>query len=70
MTILIIMISLVVLSQIGIFFYSRKLKKAHREHVLTRYKITNTREAWEVLQDPELSEADRAEIEKIYEAKD
>lgn len=70
MTILIIMISLVVLSQIGIFFYSRKLKKAHRKHVLTRYKITSAREAWQVLQDPDLPEADRLEIEKIYEGKD
>lgn len=59
----------VLVVQLGIFFYSRKLKKDNKNHVLNRYNIKSPKDAWEVLHNPDLPEEDRIEIEKIYSEK-
>lgn len=61
-----VLLILVLLSQVAIFFYTRKLKRENKNHVLNRYKIKSAKEAWEVLHDPDLPEEDRKEIERIY----
>jgi hypothetical protein len=67
---LIIFIAIVLAIQFLLFFYSRKLKKHNREHVLTRYNIKTAKEAWEYLQDPKIPEDDRLEIQEYYNEKD
>lgn len=64
-----VLMIIVLAAQVGIFFYSRKLKKENKNHVLHRYNIKTSKDAWEVLHDPDLPEEDREEIERIYNDK-
>ena len=64
---LVIFLVVVVVIQVAIFLYTRKLKQRNKEHVLTRYNINTAKDAWEQLQNPDLPEEDRDKIQKYYE---
>lgn len=69
MTRLIIFLVVVVAIQVAIYLYTRKLKQKNKQHVLTRYNISTPKEAWVLLQDPDLPEEDRQKIQEYYNAK-
>ena len=64
---LVIFLVVVIAIQVSIFLYTRKLKQKNKEHVLTRYNINTAKDAWEELQNPDLPEEDRDQIQKYYE---
>ena len=66
MTFLIILVSVALLLQVGLFFLIRKKKKKMKEGVMGRYNINNSSDAWRLLNDPSIPEEDRNEIEKLY----
>jgi len=66
MTFLIILVSLALLLQIGMFFLIRAKKKKMKEGVISRYNIKSSGDAWKLLNDPSIPEEDRMEIEKLY----
>ena len=68
MTKLIIFLVVVVAIQAAIFLYTRKLKKKNKQHVLTRYNVKTPKDAWVLLQDPDLPDEDRQKIQEYYNA--
>lgn len=54
--------------QIFMFFVIRQKKKQMKKNdILGKFGISSRSELFRMLQDPELSEEDRAELQKIYE---
>lgn len=66
MTFLIVLISLALLLQIGLFFLIRAKKKQMKEGVMGKYDIKSSADAWRLINDPSIPEEDRDEIEKLY----
>jgi len=67
MTLLIVVIVAVLLIQIGIFVMTRKkIKKERANSVVEKYKIKSSGDAWRVMNDMNVPEEDRNEIQAIY----
>ncbi len=66
MTFLIILVSLALLLQVGLFFIIRAKKKKMKEGVMSRYNIKSSADAWRLINDLSIPEEDRDEIEKLY----
>jgi len=62
-----ILLILVLLGQIVLFFYGRKIRKQTKNSVIERYNLKTPRDAWQAMADPNIPEEDRAEIRKLYE---
>lgn len=63
---LLIILTLVLLSQVVLYFYSRKLKKDLKNNVMEKYSLKTPKDAWNALADPEVPEEDKVEIRKYY----
>ena len=61
---------LALLSQVGLFLYSRKVKKGLKNNVIEKYQLRTPKDAWDALGDPEIPEEDKAEIKRLYEGKE
>lgn len=58
----------VLVLQIFMFFIIRRKKKQMKKNdILGKFGISSRSELFRMLQDPELSEEDRAKLQKIYE---
>jgi len=66
MTWLFIILTLALITQIALFFYSKKIKKELRNNVIERYNLKTPKDAWEALADPSINEKDKEEIKKYY----
>ena len=67
---LFIVLTLVLLSQVVLFLYSRKLKKELKDNVIEKYKLKTPKDAWDALANPDIPEEDKKEIQKYYEGKE
>ena len=63
---LFIILTIVLLSQVILFVYSRKLKKDLKNNVVEKYNLKTPKDAWDALADQEIPEEDKAEIRKFY----
>jgi len=70
MTFLIILVSLALLLQVGLFILIRARKKKLKEGVMGRYNIKSSADAWRLINDLSLPEDDRDEIERLYKGED
>ncbi len=71
MTVLIVVVIVLIAIQVGIFFYSRKLRKKLKEdNVLVKYDIKSRADAWKVLMSDETPNADKEEIERLMREDD
>lgn len=61
-----IILTLVLLSQVVLYIYSRKLKKDLKNNVVEKYNLKTPKDAWNALADPEIPEEDKVEIRKYY----
>ena len=66
MNILIGIVILALLLQIGLFFLIRSKKKELKSGVIERYNIKSPADAWRLINDLTIPEADRQEIERLY----
>jgi len=70
-TTLILLASVVILLQIGIFWMGSRLRKREKENsVVLKYNIDSRRKAWQLMQDESIPEADREEITRLYNEED
>ena len=67
---LLVILILALASQIGLFLYSRKVKKQIKESVIEKYKLKTPKDAWEALGNPGIPEEDKKEIKKYYEGEE
>lgn len=65
-----IILILALLTQIGLFFYSRKIKKGLKDGVIEKYKLRTPKDAWDALANPEIPDEDKEEIKKLYEGEE
>lgn len=65
-----IILLLALLSQIGLFLYSRKIKKGLKESVIEKYQLRTPKDAWDALANPEIPEEDKKEIKRLYEGEE
>jgi len=64
---LIVFVCIVLLLQIVLFFVIRKKRKEAKENsVIEKYNIRSSSDAFRLLQDPEIPEKDKLEIERLY----
>ena len=70
MTFLIILVSLALLLQVGLFILIRARKKKLKEGVMGRYNIKSSADAWRLINDLSIPEDDRDEIERLYKGED
>ena len=71
MTLMISLLVLALLVQIGIFFYSRKMKKEMKENdILAKYNIKSRSDLFAALNRTDLPEEDLKELQQIYDAND
>jgi hypothetical protein len=67
MKLLIVVVSVVLVLQIALFFAIRARRKNDKENsVIEKYNIKSAGDAFRLLNNPEIDEADRAEIERLY----
>lgn len=67
MTALIIIIAIVLVGQIGLFFFTRKkIKEDKKNSIVEKYNIKNSGDAWRVMNDMTVPEEDREKIQAIY----
>jgi hypothetical protein len=62
-----IILILALLSQVGLFIYSRKVKKGLKQGVIERYNLRTPKDAWQALANPEIPDEDKKEIKRLYE---
>lgn len=64
---LLLFVILVFVLQVVLFFVIRNKRKRDKENsVIEKYKIRNSSDAFRLLQDPDIPEADRSKIEALY----
>ena len=62
-----VLLVIVLLGQIILFFYSRRVRKQMKNSVIDKYGLKTPKDAWQAMANPEIPEADRREIKKLYE---
>ena len=70
MAFLIILVSVALLVQLGLFFLIRAKKKQFKNSVIGKYNIKSAGDAWRLMNDPSIPESDRSEIEKFYKGEE
>ena len=65
-----ILLILALLSQLGLFFYSRKVKKRLKDGVIEKYQLRTPKDAWDALADPKVPDEDKKEIKRLYEGEE
>ena len=63
---LFILLILVLISQVALYLYSRKLKKDLKDNVVEKYNLKTPKDAWDALADPDIPDDDKGEIRKYY----
>jgi len=63
---LFILLILVLLSQVVLYIYSRKLKKDLKDNVVEKYNLKTPKDAWDALANPDIPDKDKTEIRKYY----
>ena len=63
---LFIILTIVLLSQVILYVYSRKLKRELKNNVMEKYNLKTPKDAWNALADQETPKEDKAEIRKYY----
>ena len=66
----IIILVLVLLSQVSLFLYGRKVKSRLKEGVIEKYQLRTPKDAWDALANPEIPDKDKKEIKKLYEGEE
>ena len=66
----VIILLLALLLQIGLFLYSRKVKKGLRGGVIEKYQLRTPKDAWDALANPEIPDEDKKEIKRLYEGEE
>ena len=66
----VILLLLALLSQIGLFLYSRSVKKKIKESVVEKYQLRTPKDAWVALANPEIPDEDKKEIKRLYEGEE
>ena len=70
-TTLILLASVVILLQVGIFWMGRRLRKREKENsVVLKYNIDSRKKAWQLMQDESIPEEDREEITRLYNSEE
>lgn len=68
MTLMISLLVLALVVQVGIFFYSRKMKRDMKENdILSRYEIKSRAELFSALTRTDIPEEDIKELQSIYD---
>jgi len=71
MTWIYVLVTAVLIIQIGLFVMGRRIKKKEQENnVLLKYKIDSRQRAWQLLADPTIPEEDKEKIQELYDAED
>jgi hypothetical protein len=65
-----IILIIVLFSQVILYVYGRRYRKSLKNSVIEKYNLKTPKDAWNALADPNLPEADRAEIKKLYEGRE
>ena len=66
----IIILILALLSQVGLFLYSRKIKKRLKQGVIEKYQLRTPKDAWDALANSEIPDEDKKEIKRLYEGEE
>ena len=66
----VVILVLALFTQIGLFLYSRKIKKGLKEGVIEKYQLRTPKDAWDALANPEIPDEDKKEIKKLYEGEE
>ena len=62
-----IFLVIILLGQVILFFYSRRLKKEMKNSVIEKYNLKTPKDAWQAMADPDIPDEDRREIKRLYE---
>jgi hypothetical protein len=62
-----ILLIIVLFGQVVLFIYSRRLRKKMKSTVIEKYNLKSPKDAWQAMANPDIPEADRNEIKRLYE---
>ena len=62
-----ILLVIVLLGQVILFFYGRRVRQKMKNSVIEKYNLKTPKDAWQAMADPDIPEEDRNEIKKLYE---
>lgn len=62
-----IFLVIVLIGQIILFLYGRRVRKQMKNSVIDKYDLKSPKDAWEAMANPEIPEEDRETIKKLYE---
>lgn len=64
---LVALLVFVLLVQVIMFIYSRRVRKNMKNPVIDKYNLKSPKDAWRALANPDIPEEDRNEIKRLYE---
>lgn len=67
---LVILLVLILIGQVFLFFYGRRVRKEMKNSVIEKYGLKTPKDAWDAMADPETPEEDREKIRQLYEGRD
>ena len=56
--------------QVGLFLYTRKVKKGLKKSVIEKYELRTPKDAWDALANPDIPDDDKEKIKKLYEGEE
>lgn len=63
-----VLVGVVFALQMGIFIWSRRIRKRERENnILIKYNINSRQRAWQLLADPSIPEEEKLKIREFYD---
>jgi hypothetical protein len=61
-----ILLMVVLVGQIILFLYSRRVRQELKNSVIEKYGLKTPKDAWNAMANPEIPDEDRKEIKRLY----
>lgn len=65
-----ILLVVILLGQVVLFIYSRRVRKEMKNSVIEKYGLKSPKDAWDAMADPNTPDEDREKIRQLYEGRD
>lgn len=62
-----VLLVIILLGQVVLFIYGRRVRRSMKNSVIEKYNLKTPKDAWQAMADPDIPEKDRNEIKKLYE---
>ena len=62
-----VLLIVILLAQVILFLYGRRVRRKMKDSVIEKYNLKTPKDAWQAMADPNIPDEDREEIKRLYE---